>query len=60
MPQSKNKKPDISNADMTVYEVKDERPCECQPMQKYKDQLSEKNNDQKASWAKAKKETQSK
>jgi len=26
MPQSKNKKPDFSNADMTVYEVQDERP----------------------------------
>jgi len=26
MPQSKNKKPDFSHADMTVYEVKDERP----------------------------------
>ena len=26
MPQSKNQKPDFSNADVTVYEVKDERP----------------------------------
>ena len=26
MPKTKNKKPDFSNADMTVYEIKDERP----------------------------------